>query len=457
MAAVGVPVMVGAMVDDPDPEAGLEPGDRVASAHRGGGSGTKWHPVPFGEYIPWRRVFFRTFGRLREVPRDMVAGTHTEPLRAGDLLVADAICYDVAYDSGLHAQLRAGGQVVVVQTSNVMFIHTSQVAQQYAISRLRAIETGRYLAVAAVNGISGVIGPDGTPISRHPVPAPCWRPRWVSSGPAHRPSCWGTGPAAPPSWSSRCGCWAAWPAGSGSGGRAPMSRPARNLCRVTSPDSAAGSWPTRNPQGRTVMVIPTFNEAANLEWIVARLRAAEPEVDVLVVDDGSPDGTGAIADRLAAADPAVHVLHRTEKAGLGAAYLHGFEVALGMGYSVIGEMDADGSHQPEQLGRLLGAIETADLVIGSRYVPGGSVVNWPRSRLLLSRGGNLYVRLLLGMGLTDATAGFRLYRREALEAMQLETVRSAGYVFQGRHGLPGLVGRHAGPRGPDRVHRAGAR
>ena len=146
--------------------------------------------------------------------------------------------------------------------------------------------------------------------------------------------------------------------------------------------------------GRCVMVVPTYNESENLEWIVGRLRAAQPGVDVLVVDDNSPDGTGDLADRLAAADPAVKVVHRTEKAGLGAAYLHGFDVALRAGYDVIGEMDADGSHQPEQLQRLLDALHTADLVIGSRYVAGGSVVNWPVQRLLLSRGGNLYVRLL---------------------------------------------------------------
>ena len=182
--------------------------------------------------------------------------------------------------------------------------------------------------------------------------------------------------------------------------------------------------------GRVVMVVPTYNEAANLEWIVGRLRSAEPGVDVLVVDDGSPDGTGAIADRLAATDPAVTVLHRTEKAGLGAAYLHGFRVALDAGYDVIGEMDADGSHQPEQLHRLLDALATADLVIGSRYVPGGSVVNWPAQRLLLSRGGNLYVRLLLGLRVNDATAGYRVFRRHTLEKIDLEGVRSAGYVFQ---------------------------
>ena len=182
--------------------------------------------------------------------------------------------------------------------------------------------------------------------------------------------------------------------------------------------------------GRVVVVIPTYNEASNLAWIVGRLRAAQPDVDVLVVDDGSPDGTGAVADELAAADPAVSVVHRTTKEGLGAAYLHGFRVALAAGYDVIGEMDADGSHQPEQLDRLLVALHSADLVIGSRWVPGGSVVNWPRRRELLSRGGNLYVRMLLGVPVRDATAGYRLFRRETLEKIDLESVQSTGYVFQ---------------------------
>jgi dolichol-phosphate mannosyltransferase len=182
--------------------------------------------------------------------------------------------------------------------------------------------------------------------------------------------------------------------------------------------------------GRVVVVIPTYDEAANLAWIVGRLRRAEPAVDVLVVDDSSPDGTGEIADELAAGDAQVHVLHRAGKGGLGAAYLAGFDWALAAGYDVIGEMDADGSHQPEQLHRLLEALPSADLVIGSRWVPGGSVVNWPRRREALSRGGNLYVRLLLGIEVRDATAGYRLFRREALEKIDLRSVRSTGYVFQ---------------------------
>jgi dolichol-phosphate mannosyltransferase len=184
------------------------------------------------------------------------------------------------------------------------------------------------------------------------------------------------------------------------------------------------------PPGSTVMVMPTYNEADNLAWIVGRLRVAEPDVHVLVVDDGSPDGTGKLADELAAEDDSVRVLHRTAKGGLGAAYKHGFAVALEAGYDVIGEMDADGSHQPEQLHVLREALADADLVIGARWIPGGSVVNWPRRRKLLSRGGNLYVRLLLGVSVRDATAGYRLFRRSTLEAIDLASVESTGYVFQ---------------------------
>jgi dolichol-phosphate mannosyltransferase len=182
--------------------------------------------------------------------------------------------------------------------------------------------------------------------------------------------------------------------------------------------------------GRVVMVVPTYNEADNLALIVDRVRTAQPELDVIVVDDGSPDGTGRIADELAAADPHVKVVHRTQKAGLGAAYRAGFRVALDAGYDVIGEMDADGSHQPEQLHRLLEALRGADLVIGSRWIPGGSIVNWPRSREALSRGGNIYVRLLLGIDVHDATAGFRLFRRATLEKIDIDSVHSTGYVFQ---------------------------
>ena len=179
-----------------------------------------------------------------------------------------------------------------------------------------------------------------------------------------------------------------------------------------------------------LVVVPTYDERLNIERTIARLRAAVPRAHALVVDDASPDGTGEVADRLAAEDPQVHVLHRLGKQGLGAAYLAGFDWGLSRGYEVLVEMDADGSHQPEQLPRLLAALEDADLVLGSRWVPGGSVVNWPRSRELLSRGGNTYVRIALGVGLRDATGGFRAFRRATLEKLDLDGVASQGYCFQ---------------------------
>lgn len=194
--------------------------------------------------------------------------------------------------------------------------------------------------------------------------------------------------------------------------------------------------------GRVLVVIPTYNEVDNLSTIVARLRSAVPAAEILVVDDASPDGTGALADQLAADDSHVHTLHRTGKQGLGAAYLAGFRWADEHGYDVVVEMDADGSHAPEQLPRLLSALASADVALGSRWVPGGEVVDWPRRRKLLSRGGNLYTRLVLGLPVRDATGGYRAYRMPVLEKIDVDSVRSQGYCFQvdlawraHRHGL----------------------
>ncbi len=179
-----------------------------------------------------------------------------------------------------------------------------------------------------------------------------------------------------------------------------------------------------------LVIIPTYNEVENLPLIFDRLRTAVPSASVLVVDDGSPDGTGDVADARAASDEQVHVLHRTSKQGLGAAYLAGFRWGLDRDFDVLVEMDADGSHAPEQLPRLLVALGHADLVIGSRYVAGGSVVNWPRRREALSRGANLYSRLALGAKVHDLTAGYRAYRAAVLHTIDLEAVQSQGYCFQ---------------------------
>ncbi|MFS8103944.1 polyprenol monophosphomannose synthase [Lentzea alba] len=182
--------------------------------------------------------------------------------------------------------------------------------------------------------------------------------------------------------------------------------------------------------GQVLVVIPTYNERDNIGKIVKRLHTALPDVHVLVVDDGSPDGTGQLADEMAAADERVHVMHRTEKAGLGAAYVAGFQWALDREYGVICEMDADGSHAPEQLHRLLDALPQADLVLGSRWVPGGEVVNWPAQRKFLSLGGSLYSRLALGANIRDMTGGYRAFRADTLRKLNLASVASAGYCFQ---------------------------
>jgi dolichol-phosphate mannosyltransferase len=188
--------------------------------------------------------------------------------------------------------------------------------------------------------------------------------------------------------------------------------------------------PARAP--RTVVIIPTFNEIENLETAVTAVHAAA-DVDILVVDDDSPDGTGELADRLAAADPRVAVLHRRERAGLGQAYLAGFRRALGEGYTVLVEMDSDGSHPATSLPALLARLDDDDrpgLVIGSRWVPGGRVVDWPLRRRVLSEGANTYARIALGFSVRDSTGGYRAYRDEVLRAIPLDDVQSHGYCFQ---------------------------
>ena len=182
--------------------------------------------------------------------------------------------------------------------------------------------------------------------------------------------------------------------------------------------------------GPILVIIPTYNEKENVARITGRVRAAVPEAHILVADDNSPDGTGLLADELAAADDHIHVMHRLAKEGLAAAYMAGFAWGLERGYEVLIEMDADGSHQPEQLPLLLDALREADLVLGSRWVPGGEVRNWPKSREILSRGGNLYTRLALQLPLQDATGGYRVFRAKTLRELDLHEVASQGYCFQ---------------------------
>lgn len=179
-----------------------------------------------------------------------------------------------------------------------------------------------------------------------------------------------------------------------------------------------------------LIILPTYNEALNLTWIVPAILTQVPNVDILIVDDNSPDGTGDIADQMADVDPRVRVLHRQGKEGLGAAYLAGFAWAQEAGYEFVMEMDADGSHRPEHLPAMIEAAANADAVIGSRWTKGGATVDWPWQRKVLSRGGNFYARLMLGVPVNDITGGFRVYRTALLSRMNLDGIHARGYGFQ---------------------------
>jgi dolichol-phosphate mannosyltransferase len=182
--------------------------------------------------------------------------------------------------------------------------------------------------------------------------------------------------------------------------------------------------------GKVLVIVPTYNELESLPVIVAGIRDAEPDVHILIADDNSPDGTGEVANTLSSIDSSVHVLHRKQKAGLGAAYLDAFSWAKTQGFEVVVEMDADGSHRPVDLTKILDALSDNDVVLGSRWVNEGKVVNWAKSREVLSRGGNLYTRMWLGIPIKDATGGFRAYRMSALDQIDIQQVESQGYCFQ---------------------------
>jgi dolichol-phosphate mannosyltransferase len=181
---------------------------------------------------------------------------------------------------------------------------------------------------------------------------------------------------------------------------------------------------------RALVVVPTYNERVNLPLIVPQILQQDIRIEVLVVDDNSPDGTGRMADEMAAAEPRIHVMHRPGKEGLGKAYIAGFKWALERDYDYIFEMDADFSHDPKYLPEFLQSIERADLVVGSRYRSGVNVINWPIYRLLLSLGANEYARRITGLPLTDSTGGFKCFRRRVLESIDFSKVKSNGYSFQ---------------------------
>jgi len=300
-----------------------------------------------------------------------------------------------------------GAGFLLVSTNNASFERTALSEQHLMMSQVRAVENGRWVVHAAVSGISAFVDPTGRVVERSGLFEAALLRRAVPT--ATGSTIYG-----------RLGDWfvlaslAALLAGFFIAG------PRRARPRTES---------TQSPQ-RALVVLPTYNERATIEEVLTRVLAADPRVEALVVDDGSPDGTGDAVRAVAEREPRVRLLERGAKGGLASAYIAGFRVGLVEGFPVIVEMDADLSHQPDQIGSLLDATAVHDLAIGSRYVPGGSVTNWGRLRRILSLGGNLYARLALGLPLTDMTSGYRAYRRDLLAFLMEDGVHSDGYAFQ---------------------------
>ncbi|WP_322761727.1 apolipoprotein N-acyltransferase [Frankia sp. Cr2] len=431
--AVGAPILIGAVLDGPGK-------GKVRNAGLGwnadGWTGqiyVKQHPVPFAEYLPGRAVLEKLVKRFAtEMPNDFVHGNGVGTVTIGGVTIGDVICFEVAYDGLVRDAVDAGARLLVVQTNNASFGRKGESEQQLAMTRLRAVEHGRAAVQVSTSGQSAIIGPDGRIVAEsglyETAVLTASLPLRTSRTLADRV---GVGPEMLLVILGLLAVAFGLRAGQPSRGRrGPDADTATDSADDTADDTAGDTERRRVDDERVLVCVPTYNERESLHNTVMRLRAANPDVDLLIIDDASPDGTGKIADGIAAADPRVHVLHRDAKNGLGAAYVAGFDWGLRHGYDILVEMDADGSHQPEELPRLLAALRDADLVIGSRWIAGGEVRNWPRSRLLLSRGANAYVRAALGMPLADATAGFRAYRARVLQSRDLGQVASQGYCFQ---------------------------
>jgi len=405
--AVGAPTLSGAVTEGADgrqrTEALLFNGraelvDRYA----------KVHLVPFGEYVPWRKEL-GFISALRQIPIDRTPGPSVHTVQTPGLPpFGTPICYENSFPELDRQMVIEGAQFLVVTIDNASYEYTAASRQHLEMSRLRAVENARWVVHAAVSGISAFIDPTGrvvgetglfqTTILRHEIRASTAKTLYT-----------------------RLGDWVPW-----------LSLTLA-LALLLAPRSRLRRQPPPDPlpeRPRILVILPTYNERGTIEPVIRGLLALEDGVDVLVVDDGSPDKTAELVRGVAAGEPRVRLVERPAKAGLASAYFVGFHTALGEGYDLAVEMDSDLSHQPQELPRLLAAARDHHLVIGSRYVPGGAVTNWSRARIALSKGGNLYARIMLGIPLRDATSGFRVFRKGLLAHLVAEPIRSDGYGFQ---------------------------
>ena len=401
---VGVPTLVGAITGS----GGRLFNENLLYDGEGAvvGRYVKNHLVPFGEYVPARDFFERWIQAVRQVRADLTPGTEPGRFLIPGGSFASVICFENAFPDLVREYVTSTTGFLVVSTNDATFGRSPASDQHLALSEMRAVETGRWVVHAAISGKSGIIDQRG---------------RLVASTGLFEPALLR---AAVPQAEGRTifGLIGGWlPAAFALGAALAFIRPRRRPARPVGPLPLLP---------HTVVVLPTYDEGQTIEEILRGVLAAGEWVEVVVVDDSSPDGTAALARRVEEEMGRVTVVERSGKQGLASAYRDGFEVALGRGADVVVEMDADGSHLPEDLPRLLEGARDHHLVIGSRYVPGGAIPDWSLGRRMLSRGGNLYARLLLGLPVADATSGYRAYRRDALAELLAGGIHADGYAFQ---------------------------
>jgi apolipoprotein N-acyltransferase len=427
--SVGAPTLVGAIRE--------APGDRFynqvllySREGRIAGRYTKNHLVPFGEYVPFHAVLGWT-ERFRRGNADLAQGHLISLFRVDGVSVGTPICFENTFPDLFRRFVARGANLMVVSTNDSSFLFSPASREHVIMSQLRAAETGRWVVHGAISGQSAIVDPRGRVIARTglfqrtilraTVPGSTARTLYV-----------------------RWGDWFPWACGiavmlalaltmirrrRGSG----ESPPAGERPEATSASAIHGNAPmpiSGGAEPRVLVILPTYNERETIGRVLAGVMEAGENVEALVVDDGSPDGTAEVVEGLAREDARISLIRRAGKQGLASAYVGGFRKALREGYDVVVEMDADLSHRPEDLPALLQVSTINDLTIGSRYVPGGSVSNWSRPRLALSRAGNAYARLALGLPVADATSGFRAYRAKVLEALLADGITSEGYAFQ---------------------------
>jgi apolipoprotein N-acyltransferase len=408
IAEVGSPTLIGAVTDDPD---GRQRTDALLLDERGTlvDRYDKVHLVPFGEYVPFRSRL-GWIGSLRQIPIDRAPGESVHTLTTAGLpSFGTPICFENAFPSLVRRFVQDGADFLVVPVNNASYGRSAASAQHLQMSQMRAIETGRWVVNAAVSGVSAFVNPRGEVVSEAGLFEDAVLQRTIVAADER-------------TWYVRLGDVVPWLSLGLVVGLAglPRSRTRRRDGREQMPADA-----------RAMVILPTYEERATIGAVLRGVLDTSPGVEVLVVDDASPDGTAEIVRDAMATEPRVHLLERPSKSGLASAYLDGFELALREGFDLIVEMDSDLSHDPSQLAGLLKrATADADLVVGSRYIPGGSVTDWGRMRVALSRSGNRYARLLLGIPIHDATSGYRVYRADLLDELLRLPLTTEGYGFQ---------------------------